>query len=412
MEPDSSTRKQDVSNSPRSYRCPVSTAAGSHEDLDKSEHECEATHKQLHQKIDAECRQRERSRECEERSHPKSRNLHHGCITGYERGPAPKRGRSFDPGASGEHPHSKERRVERGRSREHRCVRTPEHICLPLPPLFHSTPVTPCRASTDSLGVQYFDMSRGSLPLDRRSVDIEIFASSTRIVTPSSAHHLVSSSRQPVNAQLDPVLTTSGLTKVQAEEIFLLTREVQTLRGRLALDFIQLSHQEALFHMRVQAAGYEKVTRGRPDRTMAYYSLIKSEGEGTSKDKLDEAIQHLREAGGAAWLDTNSLLFSHALEYQSRMIELIVSSREAIQALHECIWKVVSRLMEDAGKSAADSLGITLHLVDMLPTIPLQLAFNTATAGLLGCAPEVYAAWPKMRTDGLDFSHAPPPGSD
>ena len=94
------------------------------------------------------------------------------------------------------------------------------------------------------------------------------------------------------------------------------------------------------------------------------------------------------------------------------MIELITSSGEAIQALHECIWKVVTQVMEDAGKSMADGLGIALHLVDMLPTILLQLAFNTATAGLISCTPEVYAARPKMRTDGLDFSHAPPPGSN
>ena len=89
------------------------------------------------------------------------------------------------------------------------------------------------------------------------------------------------------------------------------------------------------------------------------------------------------------------------------MIELIMSSGEAIQALHECIWKVVTQVMEDAGKSVVDGLGITLCLVDMLPTIPLQLAFNTATAGLIRCTPEVYAAWPKTRTDGLHFSHAP-----
>ena len=85
------------------------------------------------------------------------------------------------------------------------------------------------------------------------------------------------------------------------------------------------------------------------------------------------------------------------------MIELVTSSREAIQALHERIWKVVTQVMEDAAKSMADGLGITLHLVDMLPTIPLQLAFNTATAVLIGCTPKVYAAQPKMRTDGLDF---------
>ena len=76
--------------------------------------------------------------------------------------------------------------------------------------------------------------------------------------------------------------------------------------------------------------------------------------------------------------------------------------------MHERIWKVVSQVMEDAGKSMVDGLGITLHLVDMLPTIPLQLAFNTSTAGLLRCTPEVYAARPKTRMDSLDFSHAPP----
>ena len=240
----------------------------------------------------------------------------------------------------------------------------------------------------------------------------ETLALSTRTVTPSSAHQPVPSSGQPMSMQLDPAIAMSGLTKVQTEEIFLLTHEVQTLRRRLALDFIELSHQEALFQMGVQAAGYEKATRGHPDCTMAYNSLIKSDGEGTSKEKWDEAIERLRAEGGAAWLETNSLLFHHTLEYQSRMIELITRSQESIQALHDRIWKVVIQVMEKAGKSVVDGLGIALCLVDMLPTIPLQLAFNTATARLPGCAPEVYAVRPTMGTYGLDFSYTPPLGSD
>ena len=238
-------------------------------------------------------------------------------------------------------------------------------------------------------------------------MDTETLVSSTGMVTPSSAHQPVPSSGQPVGAQLDPVITMSGLAKVQTEEIFLLSHKVQTLHRRLALDFIELSHQEALFCMGVQAARYEKATQGLPDHAAAYYSLIKSDGEGISKEKRDEAIEHLRAEGGAAWLDTNSLLFHHALEYQNRMIELVTKSQESIQALHERIWEVVSQVMEKAGKSTADSLGIALHLVDMLPTIPLQMAFNTATARLFRCAPEVYAVWPMMGTDGLDFSYAP-----
>ena len=81
------------------------------------------------------------------------------------------------------------------------------------------------------------------------------------------------------------------------------------------------------------------------------------------------------------------------------MIQLITRSQEAIQALHECIWKVVHWVMESAGKFVADGLGIALRLVDMLPTIPLQLTFNTVTAGLPGCTPEALTYASPLSTD-------------
>ena len=82
--------------------------------------------------------------------------------------------------------------------------------------------------------------------------------SSVGLVTPSSMHHLVQGSGQLANIQVDSVLATSGLTAAQSEEIFLLSCEVQTLHGKLALDFIELSHKEAQFCMGAQATSYEK----------------------------------------------------------------------------------------------------------------------------------------------------------
>ena len=70
------------------------------------------------------------------------------------------------------------------------------------------------------------------------------------------------------------------------------------------------------------------------------------------------------------------------------MVQLIDCSQEAIQALHACIWEVVRLVMESAGKSVVDGLGVALHLVNMLPTIPLHLSFNTVTAGPLGHTPK------------------------
>ena len=107
----------------------------------------------------------------------------------------------------------------------------------------------------------------------------------------------------------------------------------------------------------------------------------------------------------------NSILFHHTLEYQNKMSDFLTESDEAIEALYDRIWMVVMNVMEDAGKPMADGFQIAMHLVDMLPTIPLQLAFHLSTPGFTGYVPEVYAAWPKSRMDIFDFPHAPTPQS-
>ena len=89
----------------------------------------------------------------------------------------------------------------------------------------------------------------------------------TRLVPSSSARRAVQSSGQLMNTQIGSVLVTSRLTTAQAEKIFLLSREVQTLRGKLALDFIELSHSEANFHMEAQATGHENTVEEHPDRS-------------------------------------------------------------------------------------------------------------------------------------------------
>ena len=91
------------------------------------------------------------------------------------------------------------------------------------------------------------------------------------------------------------------------------------------------------------------------------------------------------------------------------MSDFLTESDKAIEALCDCIWTVVMKVMEDAGKPTANGLGIAMHLVDMLPTIILlHLAFHSSTPGLTGIAPEVYAAQPRSRMDILDFFHVPP----
>ena len=71
------------------------------------------------------------------------------------------------------------------------------------------------------------------------------------------------------------------------------------------------------------------------------------------------------------------------------MSDFLTESGKTIEALHDCIWMVVLKVMEDAGKPAADGLGIAMRLVDMPPSIPLHLTFQSAVPGLTRFAPQV-----------------------
>ena len=102
-------------------------------------------------------------------------------------------------------------------------------------------------------------------------------------------------------------------------------------------------------------------------------------------------------------MDTNSIHFRHALEYQNELSDFLTESEDAIEALHDHIWTVIVKVMEDAVKPMADGLGITVRLVEMLPTILIHLAFHPSTPGLTSFVPEIYAAWPRFRTDVFGF---------
>ena len=112
-----SIKKRDNRDSP-GCRCPVSMAAGSHEDLSKSEHERDAAHKRLHWEIGA------------EHGQSVSKDLSYGL----------KHSGTIEADISAERPHPKECRTERGRSRE---CRHPDLPDCPPPPPYLFTPVAP-----------------------------------------------------------------------------------------------------------------------------------------------------------------------------------------------------------------------------------------------------------------------------
>ena len=172
-----------------------------------------------------------------------------------------KHGGPVDVGLSIKCPHPKERRSERGRSHERKRFRMPEHT-LRCP--FLLPPSAPNRPTTGSINVPSVDLNRGP-PSSDKGVCTGVYAPAG-LVPPCSMRPVVQSSKQP-NTQSGSTLVTAGLTAAQAEEIFHLTREVQTLWQKLATNFIKLSHSEAIFCMGAQATGHENTVEECPDRS-------------------------------------------------------------------------------------------------------------------------------------------------
>ena len=204
------------------------------------EHEREAACKRLRWDIRA------------KRGQSTSRDVSHGL----------KCGGTVDIGLSIVCPRPKEPRSERGRSCERKHFNMPERT---LPHPFLLPPMAPNRPTMGSISVPAVDPSRGPPSLDKGvCTGVSVPAG---LVPPCSMHQVVQSSGQLMNTQIGSILITSVLTAVQAEEIFLLTHEVQTLWGKLAIDFIELSHSEATFRMGAQATGHKNTVDEHPDHS-------------------------------------------------------------------------------------------------------------------------------------------------
>ena len=272
--------------------------------------------------------------------------------------------------------------------------------------------IASCRASADpNATLQSFDLSLGSLsPADSGSCDLEMFTPPRGVVRPLSVTQFITSSGPPAMMQLDMAIVMAGLSMEQVEEIFLLTCEAKKLGRKIACNFINLSSQEVLFHMGVQATGYKKIASGHSDCVMAYHTIMCSKEQNV--ENLDEAVDNLHKKAGDTWLKMNLTLFHHALEYKTKLNEFLMESENAIEVLHDHIWTVMTKVMEDAGARTSNGLGITMCLVDMLPTILIHLAFHSATPMLTSFALEVYASQPWLRTNILDAMHTPPLDSD
>ena len=89
--------------------------------------------------------------------------------------------------------------------------------------------------------------------------------------------------------------------------------------------------------------------------------------------------------------DTNDLVFNHQLCYDGQLMAFISNAERALQEKWDEVWECVHRLTDVAGVSHDACLGLTLQVLDKLPTIPIDLFYHTLIPKMLAYSPETYA---------------------
>ena len=92
-----------------------------------------------------------------------------------------------------------------------------------------------------------------------------------------------------------------------------------------------------------------------------------------------------------AWKDTNDVLLSHQLKYDAELTEFITEIERILQAKCMEIWDHVTCIAETAHLSPEAGLHLPLHIVESLPTIPVNLCFCGMIPMLLAYCLESYS---------------------
>ena len=126
-----------------------------------------------------------------------------------------------------------------------------------------------------------------------------------------------------------------------------LAAECQALGSELAKQFQNLSGLEAIHHHAAQATAQETIDVGCMAHNAAFSTITANQTDQKHQHSL---CQFCTEAD-QAWKDTNDVIFSHQLRYDSQLAAFISTTEKTLQTKWDEIWRCVHNIAEVAGLS-------------------------------------------------------------
>ena len=129
-------------------------------------------------------------------------------------------------------------------------------------------------------------------------------------------------------------------------------------------------------------------------------------GPTGNPDAKDKAMEEILNKASEAWLQTNASLFKHILDYEGKLKAFLDKTGGWIREQEERIWTTMFQITGDIGAPLCASLDVLLRLLEMLPSFPANLSYQSQSPIICGFAPEAYAQ-PWLGLHSLNLPHTP-----
>ena len=234
-----------------------------------------------------------------------------------------------------------------------------------------------------------------TIPSDSTSFNLPGFPSmGLGSLTPSvpsiTGSHHISSTWPPNSFPSRP--STPWLTIDQANSIFGLASECQALSVKLAKDFQVLSGLEAIHHNSVQGTAHETLTLGHSAWEAVYMAIL---WDDVTEAECEATTRCLHSEADAAWKKMHEVMYNHQLEYDWQLCDFLKEAETMLANMRDQIWTAVHTLVESKGMTFKDCLSLTLHILPLLPQIPMDVSYETQIPLTIAYCPEssVYRRW-------------------
>ena len=142
---------------------------------------------------------------------------------------------------------------------------------------------------------------------------------------------------------------------------------------RLAKDFQVLSGLEAIHCNSVQGTAHETHTLGHSTREAAHTAIL---WDDITEVECEATTRRLHSEADATWKKMHEVMYNHQLEYDQRLTDFLKEAETMLANMRDQIWTIIHTLAESEGVTFEDCLNLTLHILLLLPQIPVDVSYQ------------------------------------